>query len=359
VSTRESRLAPGAPIDDFASREFRDRFRTIQALRLPRPLYTMRLVLLLSVAVVVAFLVFVPWVQNASGTGTVTTLNPAERSQTITTLAKGRIQRWYVRDGSYVHKGDPIVDLVDLDPQLLERLDAELRAKRAAYEAAREATRTALLNLERQKRLFDQGLSSRVDFERAQIRYQELLARESEAEAALNQAQIAVTRQSTQRVIAPNDGTVIRIRAGDTATLVNEGDVIAEFVPSVADPAVEIYISGLDASLVTPGRKARIMFEGWPAVQFGGWPEIAIGTFGGVVSAVDPVVSANGRFRVLVTPDPSEPEWPSQRYRRFGAQARGWILLDTVSIGYELWRRLNGFPPENTQPGVMIRGGGE
>ena len=89
------------------------------------------------------------------------------------------------------------------------------------------------------------------------------------------------------------------------------------------------------------------MFEGWPAVQFGGWPEVAVGTFGAVVSTVDPVVSSNGRFRVLLVPDPDDAPWPSNAYLRFGAQARGWILLDTVSVGYELWRRLNGFPPEN------------
>ena len=70
------------------------------------------------------------------------------------------------------------------------------------------------------------------------------------------------------------------------------------------------------------------------------------GTFGAVVGTVDPVVSPNGRFRVLLVPDPDDAPWPSNAYLRFGAQARGWILLDTVSVGYELWRRLNGFPPE-------------
>ncbi|MEE4360109.1 MAG: biotin/lipoyl-binding protein [Pseudomonadales bacterium] len=359
MTQRDARIRPGAPVTAFAQADYLAGFRALQSVRLPRPLYALRLLLVLSVAIIVCFLLFTPWVQNAPGEGRVTTLNPSERSQTLSTLAGGRIARWYVRDGSAVKKGDPIVDIVDLDPQLIERLDAEQRAVRSAYEAARTATRTALLNLERQKRLLDQGLTSRVEFERAQIRYQELLAKESEAEASLNQAQVSVTRQSTQRVIAPNDGTVIGIRAGDTATLVRAGDVIAEFVPTVATPAVEIYISGLDASLVTPGRRARIMFEGWPAVQFGGWPEVAIGTFGGVVATVDPVVSANGRFRVLITPDPADQPWPSQQYLRFGAKARGWILLDTVSIGYELWRRLNGFPPENTDPQAMIRGGGE
>jgi len=33
------------------------------------------------------------------------------------------------------------------------------------------------------------------------------------------------------------------------------------------------------------------------------------------------------------------------RFLRFGAQVNGWVLLDTVSIGFELWRQLNNFPP--------------
>lgn len=346
---------PGAPLDAFVAPEHRAGFTALAAQRLPQALKTLRLLILLGLLLLVSFLAYTPWVQNAAGDGRVTTLNPAERSQTLTSLASGRLARWHVRDGSYVEKGQPIVDIVDIDPQLVERLTAEQRAVQAAFQAAQEATGTARLNLERQRRLLEQGLTSQVAFERAQIRVNELSAKESEAEAALNQARIAVTRQTTQQVVAPRDGTILGIRAGDMGTLVRAGDVIAEFVPKVANPAVELYISGLDASLVTPGRKARVMFEGWPAVQFGGWPEVAVGTFGAVVSTVDPVVSPNGRFRVLLVPDPDDAPWPSNAYLRFGAQARGWILLDTVSVGYELWRRLNGFPPENTA-GAQPRG---
>ena len=348
--THESRTgtAPGEPLERFVSPSHLSGFSVLAAQALPRAVRALRLLLLVALLLTVAFLAFTPWVQNAAGDGRVTTLNPAERSQALASLASGRLARWHVRDGSYVEKGQPIVDIVDLDPQLVERLMAEQRAVQAAYEAAREATDTARLNLERQRRLLEQGLTSRVAFERAQIRVNELSAKENEAEAALNQARIAVTRQTTQQVVAPQNGTVLGIQAGDMGTLVRAGDVIAEFVPQVANPAVELYITGLDASLVTPGRKARVMFEGWPAVQFGGWPEVAVGTFGAVVNTVDPVVSANGRFRVLLTPDPNDAPWPSNAYLRFGAKARGWILLDTVSVGYELWRRLNGFPPENS-----------
>ena len=52
-----------------------------------------------------------------------------------------------------------------------------------------------------------------------------------------------------------------------------------------------------------------------------------------------------GRFRVLVEPDPRDEPWPSAQYLRQGVRANGWVLLDNVSLGYELWRQFNGFPP--------------
>ena len=127
-------------------------------------------------------------------------------------------------------------------------------------------------------------------------------------------------------------------------------------MPTHAELAAELYVSSLDASLVTPGRKVRLQFEGWPAVQSGGWPEVAIGTFGGIVTIVDPVISPNGRFRIVVSEDPDDLPWPDRRYLRFGAKAQGWVLLDQVSVAYELWRRLNGFPPENTDVGNVFAG---
>nr|MCH9680528.1 transporter [Deltaproteobacteria bacterium] len=90
-------------------------------------------------------------------------------------------------------------------------------------------------------------------------------------------------------------------------------------------------------------------FEGWPAVQFVGWPSVAVGTFGGTVAFVDATDNGAGRFRVVVVPDGEEP-WPAARYLRQGVRANGWVLLNQVSIGYELWRQFNGFPPAVTPP---------
>jgi hypothetical protein len=86
-------------------------------------------------------------------------------------------------------------------------------------------------------------------------------------------------------------------------------------------------------------------FEGWPAIQFSGWPEIAVGTFGAIVSSVDSAVSENGKFRIIATKDPDE-NWPNSRFLNHGAKVYGWILLDNVKLGYELWRKINGFPPD-------------
>jgi hypothetical protein len=107
----------------------------------------------------------------------------------------------------------------------------------------------------------------------------------------------------------------------------------------------ELQIDGNDLPLVRPGDKVRLQFEGWPAAQFVGWPSVAVGTFGGRVYLVDPTADDKGRFRILVEPDPDDHDWPDQQFLRQGVRAQGWVLLERVSVGWELWRQLNGFPP--------------
>jgi hypothetical protein len=92
----------------------------------------------------------------------------------------------------------------------------------------------------------------------------------------------------------------------------------------------------------------RLQFDGWPALQFSGGPRAAVGTFGGVVAVVDQVSAPDGRFRVLVTPDPDDEPWPAQL--RQGSGVLGWAMLDEVRLGYELWRRVNGFPQSIAAP---------
>jgi hypothetical protein len=153
-----------------------------------------------------------------------------------------------------------------------------------------------------------------------------------------------LAKQHNQIVTAPRDGTIVRLLANEGGAIVKEGDPLFVLVPEAADRAVELYVSGNDAPLISPGRHVRLQFEGWPAVQFAGWPSVAVGTFGGEVVNVDATDNGKGQFRILVLPD-SGSDWPSERYLRQGVRANGWVLLNQVTLGYELWRQLNGFPP--------------
>jgi hypothetical protein len=106
-----------------------------------------------------------------------------------------------------------------------------------------------------------------------------------------------------------------------------------------------------DVALLSEGRKVRLQLAGWPALQFSGWPSMAVGTFAGKVAVIDAVDDGTARYRVIVRPDleliasGKEQPWPPADTLRPGAEATGWILLDTVPLGFELWRQFNAFPP--------------
>ncbi len=326
-----------------------EHFTALTSIRVPRVMRAIGWILGIGAVALAAFLVFTPWVQTSHGTGTVTALNPNDRLQEINALVSGRIQEWYVRDGSHVSVGDPIVRIVDNDPNFIDRLEAERRQVLAKLQAAESAVSTAEIDSNRMRELFDQGLASRREYEQARIRVEELRSRVAEASAELSRVDVNLSRQSLQVVRAPRDGVILRLAAGDAATFVDAGDIVATFVPDNATRAVELFIDGRDVALVRPGAKVRLQFEGWPVIQFSGWPSVAIGTFGGMVTAVDPSATRTGTFRVLVTEDPDDANpWPGQNFVRFGSNARGWILLETVSVGYEIWRQLNNFPPNFT-----------
>lgn len=328
-------------------REHREYFQTLASIKVPRVTRAVAWILFVAVVATGCFLFFVPWVQTTAGMGRVSALNPNDRLQEINALVSGRIDRWYVQDGMRVAVGDPIVKIVDNDPQLLERLRAERAQVDNKLEAARQAQRTAEIDMRRMQSLFEQGLESQRSAEQARIRVDTLKAQVAEAAAELNRVEINISRQSVQTVRAPRNGVILTVNAGDAATYVSAGQAIATFVPDNVKHAIELYISGRDVALVQRGDRARLQFEGWPAVQFSGWPSVAIGTFGGIVISIDASAQTNGLFRVLIVEDPEDPNpWPSSNYVRFGAKVRGWILLEEVTVGYELWRQLNNFPPD-------------
>ena len=281
--------------------------------------------------------------------------------------------------------------------QAIREAENDLAAKKADLAAAQASELQKRLQRERQQRLFGSGdpaagggLTSRYKLEIAQVEHAEAVqkvasAREyvagaeakvraktadlqekadkgradiAKAEAELRAAsgQVQTYRkeltdaesklaQIDQFVIrAPADGYVLNLTAFQAGEYVKEGDDLFTLVPDTRDLAVEVWVSGNDAPLAEAGRHVRLQFEGWPAVQFAGWPSVAVGTFGGVVKTVDATDDGKGRFRILVQPD-GEQDWPEPPYLRQGVRANGWVLLDQVPLGYEMWRRLNGFPP--------------
>ncbi len=150
-------------------------------------------------------------------------------------------------------------------------------------------------------------------------------------------------RRDQYTLVAPQTGYLVKALKAGIGENIKEGEAIATIMPHQADLAVEMFVRPMDVPLISEGRKVRIEFDGWPALQFSGWPAVSVGTFGGLVQVVDRVNNGNGTFRVLVKPDPEDEPWPEQL--RLGSGTKGWVMLDNVSVWYEIWRQLNGFPP--------------
>lgn len=270
---------------------------------------------------------------------------------------------------------------------------ARERYKAAAHNliAAEAAQKTSRLNLTRQDQLFHKGLTSKRNLELAQLEIAQrntevdrnkatVIAAKNEVEALtadanklandttasieknradLNKAieeqnyvraemlklETRLARQVTQTIVAPRDGTVFRLLANPGAELVKAGQSIAILVPNSEQRAVELWLDGNDLPLVVNKSHVRLQFEGYPAIQFGGWPEFSVGSFGGEVSLIDSTDDGKGHFRVLISPDPDDIPWPEPRFLRQGVRVNGWVLLGQVTLGYELWRIFNGFPP--------------
>ena len=273
-----------------------------------------------------------------------------------------------------------------------QKLRAEEEGLKAALAAADQSEKDRI----RRKELLDQKVGSQFDWERAVRQSDEANAKLEQARAYVNAAKselvakkaelVAKTREAQakidsstavyekskgdfaatekeiaditakqtmqkQPVLAPQDGYIFKLMVSQGGQIVTQGASLLELVPSSPDRAVAIKVDGNDAPLVSSKdqqqrpRKVRLQFEGWPAVQFSGWPSAAVGTFGGIVSVVDSTDDGQGKFRVLVLPDPDEPPWPNELILRQGVRANGWVLLNEVPLGWEVWRQMNGFPP--------------
>lgn len=155
-------------------------------------------------------------------------------------------------------------------------------------------------------------------------------------------------RSGLYTITAPQTGQVVKARKAGIGEILKEGDVISEIVPTDFDYAIEMFVRPVDLPLLSIGQKVRLLFDGFPAVVFSGWPQASYGTFGGEISAIESNVSTNGKFRILIKEDRTEKPWPTQLMMGTGAQ--GIALLKDVPIWYELWRNINGFPPDYYKP---------
>lgn len=211
----------------------------------------------------------------------------------------------------------------------------------------------------------NQLLNAEIEISRITAEYRDKIAKaeserasagssQFEAEAAVaklkNQSASYAIRTGMYYVTAPQTGYInkaIRVGIGETF---KAGDRLVNIMPANYDLAVETYIDPLDLPLIHKGEQVRIQFDGWPAIFFSGWPNTAHGTFSGKIVVVDNFISTNGKFRVLIAPDEGD-QWPEKL--RVGSGAYTMALLEDVPIWFELWRKLNGFPPNYYQPNTV------
>ena len=404
---------------------------------------------LLVFAIIGVLILFLPWTQNITGKGQVTTLKPDQRPQTIQSQIPGRIEEWFVREGDLVKKGDTILRISEIksdyfDDQLVERTNDQIEAKSSsetAYQEKVQALQRQIRALQNERRLklqqadnkliqsklkvqsdsidleaaktnidiaqrrYDrtvtlqsEGLKAVKDVEEKRLKLQEtqakLISQQNKYMASKNDvinAEIELSRVSTTfadkiskaqsdmftaqssqyntraevtklensyanykkrnsllYITAPQDGYVNRAIKGGIGETFKEGDRIVGVMPANYELAVETFVRPIDLPLIHIGERVRIQFDGWPAIIFSGWPNVAYGTYGAKVVAIENFISENGKYRVLLAPDADDNEWPEAI--RVGSGAYTIALLDDVPIWFELWRQLNGFPPNYYQP---------
>jgi multidrug resistance efflux pump len=414
-----------------------------------RPHYQILNKIIIYVSLIGIVILFLPWTQNISGSGAVTTLKPDQRPQTIHSAIGGRIEKWYVKEGDYVKKGDTILFISEIkedyfDPNLVSNTKNQVDAKKMSLqsygskvstlstqinaienekqlklqqaqnkirqsilkvksdsmdlEAVKTQIKIANTQFNRAVTLNKEGLKPMTDVEEKRLKLQEVeakiitqenkllgsknelinskvevnriraeytekaskaesdqytaLSNQYDTEAQVNKLQNQYVnyqiRNGMYYIKAPQDGYINRALQSGLGEIIKEGTQIVSIMPSKYDIAVETFVSPNDLPLIHKGEKVRIWFDGWPTVVFSGWPDMSYGTFGGKIVAVENFISPNGKFRVLIAPDNEEDAWPKQVSVGSGAQTLA--LLDNVPIWFELWRTLNGFPPNYYQP---------
>lgn len=321
-----------------------------------------------------------------------------ERSTNQTDAKKASI-------GAYQQKAEALADQISAlkrnQKLKIEQAENYYRQSRLKVVSDSIDFQTALINyeiaqkqFERQQKLYEQGLKSLTELEKRKQKLQEALYKKIsnenkwlstknefinaklnltivqnefsekiakaksermsalssalEAEGDFNKLSIKqssyVRRSGFYYITAPQDGYVTKAIITGIGETVKEGQSVFSFIPANFDLAVEMYVRPIDLPLIQEGRKIQLQFDGWPALVFGGWPGMSFGTYSGRVVAYDKAASLNGKFRILVAPDPNAEAWPT--LLRLGSGTYGIGLLKKVPVWYELWRNLNGFPPD-------------
>jgi multidrug resistance efflux pump len=224
-------------------------------------------------------------------------------------------------------------------------------AKRTAAEIKYTNTKTDYLNTQVELSQVAQDYAekiSKIQGEQASAQ-SDIAGAQGEVAKINNQLANYKIRAGQYYIIAPQEGQVVQAAKGGLNEIVKEGEKLLEIVPQKVEYAVELFIEPVDLPLVNKGQKVRFFFDGFPAIVFSGWPQASYGTFGGTVVALENNAN-NGKFRVLVAPDAQDKIWPPSL--KIGAGAQGFALLKNVPIYYELWRNINGFPPNFYKPQV-------
>ncbi len=221
----------------------------------------------------------------------------------------------------------------------------EGKAKKAASKNQMLASKNAWFNakMEQERVLASYGsklAKVRSDRSDALSKVSEMEAKITDLKNRLANLRIRRTRHA---VTAPQGGVVNRTIQGGVGETVKKGESVAEILPEDPRLAVEMDLKPMNLPLVEEGQHVRIQFDGWPAVVFSGWPNVSYGTFGGEVVAVNQVPDKKGHYNVLIRPGGEGKDWPDEL--GIGGGTDNMILLDEVPVWYEIWRRINGFPP--------------
>lgn len=276
----------------------------------------------------------------------------------------------------------------------ISQLNNKLAGEEAELVAVNNELKMTSDQYERQKKMYDEGLVSLTQFQQRSVSYQNALAKKTSTENKLAQTRQEIVNTSIEQnatiqdyneklsktegdrfqsmgqiegsdgdiaklenqvanyrarqglyfVIASQDGQVVQINKAGIGEILKDGESIGIIVPEKVDYAVEIYIKPVDLPLVKEGQRVMCIFDGFPAIVFSGWPNSSYGTFAGKVIAVENNISANGMFKALLIQDKNEKQWPPKI--KMGTGVQGIAILNDVPIWYELWRNINGFPPD-------------